>query len=139
MQKPETVFMKQAWEPYVTADRDGRLIYHLPVESGFASRSFELKITDEHLSILKSDDERFTFLFALLHWLFQRDPMTDHQKAENHLETILLSPNNEVEELLNRVDAQSNGAVSHFAQQKMGRHGERLGNGTWFVNGPSTA
>lgn len=138
MPNPKTVFTKQAWEPSVTRHRNGGLVYRLPVESGFASKFVKLKITDEHLSILQSDDERFYFLFAFLHWLFQRYPMTDHQTAENHLEAILLSPKNEVEELLNRVDAESNGAVSHFAKQKMGRHGERLGNGVWLVNGPRT-
>lgn len=132
MPNPETVFTKQAWEPYVTKDRDRGLVYRLPVESGFASKFVKLKISDEHLSILQSDDERFYFLFAFLHWLFQRCPMTDHQTAENHLETILLSPKNEVEELLNRVDAESNGAVSNFLQLKWSESSSQINQGVWF-------
>ena len=60
----------EPWRPHVREGPDG-LTYVLPVESGFASLSFELPITRADLHVLRTDRARYDALFAALHGPFQ--------------------------------------------------------------------
>ena len=66
----KVVLERKPYELWVTKQGD-QLTYHLPVESGFASVRFTFAITADHPAVLKTDDERYYFLFAVLHRRYQ--------------------------------------------------------------------
>ena len=70
MTMEKVVLERKPYELWVTKQGD-QLTYHLPVESGFASVRFIFAITADHPAVLKTDDERYYFLFAVLHRRYQ--------------------------------------------------------------------
>lgn len=48
---------KEAWCAGVVG-KNGMLLYHFPVASGLATKSFEFEITDAHPHVLQTDKER---------------------------------------------------------------------------------
>ena len=127
----KVVFKHEPYEPWVTKQGE-QLIYHLPVESGFASLLFTFVISDKHLSVLKTDNERYYFLFAVLHRRYQMKNPASAPKADRHFDLILLGDIPDVERLLNLEDTEGNGAVSNLIQSRMGRKEAPMRSGHWF-------
>ena len=59
------------YEPHVD-ERSGRLIYSLPVDSGFTSTSVSFEIGKEDLAVLLADPYRRAALEAVAHTVLQR-------------------------------------------------------------------
>lgn len=133
MTTEKIVFERKPYEPWVTKQGD-QLTYHLPVESGFASLLFTFPITEDELAVLKADEERYYFLFAILHRRYQMQNPASAPKADRHFDLVLFGDTPDVEKLLNLQDAESNGAVSNLIRIKMGREQEPMRNGNWFIN-----
>ena len=127
------VLERKPYEPWVTEQSD-QLIYHLPVERGFASLEFTFVITPEQLAVLKTDEERYYFLFAVLHQWYQPLHPGYGPKTNRHFDTVLFGTVPDVERLLNAQDAKSNGAVSNLVRITMGREQQPMRNGNWFMN-----
>ncbi len=131
MSTDHTVFERKPHEPWVTKLGD-QLTYHLPVESGFASLQFSFAITTDELAVLRDDEERFYFLFAILHRQYQMQNPTSAPKTDRHFDLVLFGNIPDVERLLNLHDKKSNGAVSNLIRITMGRDIEPMQNGQWF-------
>jgi len=130
----ETVVLeRKPYEPWVT-EQDDHLTYHLPVESGFASLLFKFSITSDQLTILEADEERYYFLFAVLHRRYQMQNPASAPNTDRHFNLILFPPTSEVERLLNLEDAEGNGAVSNLIRITMGRDQKKMRNGSWFID-----
>lgn len=110
------------------------MTYHLPVESGFRSLMFTFVITADQLAVLEADEERYYFLFAILHRRYQMQSPAFAPKTDRHFDLVLFGAVAEVERLLNLEDAEGHGAVSNLIRITMGRDQQRMRNGNWFLN-----
>ena len=129
------VFRHKSWEPVVEIESNG-LIYAMPVACGHFDRVFRFAISESEFEILKSDAERRYFLYAVLHSRYQ----TKQKAAEvagtlqndSHFQRILFGSVEDVVNLLNLRDAESNGAVSNLAGTLLGREQQTMRDGSWF-------
>lgn len=94
---------KGTWCAWV-ARKNGRLLYHFPVDSGFASLLFEYEITKEHLFALQTDEERFYLLFAVMHDTHQLAPKPTATMCAEIFDTVLLAENCMLSEFLADAD-----------------------------------
>ena len=132
MTMEKVVLERKPYEPWVTKQGD-QLTYHLPVESGFASLLFTFAVTADHLAALKADEERYYFLFAVLHQRYQMQNPASAPKADRHFDLVLFGDIPDVERLLNLEDAEGNGAVSSLIRNTIGRAHEPMRSGHWFI------
>ncbi|MBT2131512.1 hypothetical protein [Aliiroseovarius lamellibrachiae] len=133
MTMEKVVLERKPYEPWVAKQGD-QLTYHLPVESGFASLLFTFAITADHLAVLKADDERYYFLFAVLHRRYQMQNPASAPKVDRHFDRVLFGDIPDVERLLNLQDAEGNGAVSNLIRITMGREQAPMLSGQWFIS-----
>lgn len=129
----KVVLERKPYEPWVTKQGD-QLTYHLPVESGIASLLFTFEITADELAVLNADEERYYFLFAILHQRYQMQNPASAPKADRHFDLMLFGDIPDVERWLNLRDAEGNGAVSNLIRITMGRNQEPMRRGNWFIN-----
>jgi len=127
------IFERKPFEPWVTEQGD-QLTYHLPVESGFASLLFTFAITAEELAVLKTNEERYYFLFAILHRQYQMKNPRTAPKVDKHFDLVLFGNIPDVERLLNLRNSEGNGAVSNLVRITMKRDLEPMRNGKWFMD-----
>lgn len=127
------LFKEKSWEPVVEVN-DGALIYCMPVGCGHFDKQFKFQISNEEFDILKSDEERRYFLYAVLHYRYQ--PISTSTALQPHygFEQILFGFVEEVERFLSSEDAKSNGAVSNLVRSYMKRDQEPMRSGHWFQN-----
>ncbi|KZL03016.1 hypothetical protein PsAD14_05205 [Pseudovibrio sp. Ad14] len=125
------IFKEKSWEPVVECAGD-TLIYSMPVSSGFHDKNFKFLISREEFEVLKRDEERRYFLYAVLHSRYQMHPPCSDLLVDHYIQLILLGVVPEVERLLSLRDAESNGAVSSLAQNYLGRDLKFLKKGFWF-------
>ena len=71
--------MDDGYEPHVTQE-EGKLIYSLPVDSGFISYEFAFEISRHDLDILISDDYRRAVLEITAHTLLQRSTLKGYDR-----------------------------------------------------------
>lgn len=71
--------MGEGYEPHVTQE-EGKLIYSLPVDSGFMSYEFAFEISRDDLDILLSDDYRRAVLEITAHTLLQRSTLKGYER-----------------------------------------------------------
>lgn len=125
------VLERKPYEPFVTQEDDG-LVYHLPVESGFSSKRFKFSISEEDVAVLKTDNARFYFLFAVLHQKYQMQNPALEPGTDPYFGSILRLPPADVTAILDAADAESKGAVRHMACKLLGRNSDEMGQGRWF-------
>ncbi len=75
--------MGDGYEPYVDK-LDDRLIYSLPVESGFLSFNLEFVICQVDLDVLLSVHYRRAVLEVTAHTLLQRSTLKGHDRITQH-------------------------------------------------------
>ncbi|WP_158822659.1 hypothetical protein [Granulicella sp. S156] len=123
---------RKSFAPLVI-QRDGALLYYLPVESGHMSLSFEFPISREHYQVLSEDEERYYFLFSALHHPFQlAQTRLSAGEVTGYFSLILLDDKAEVETFLTQKDRESNGAISNLVQIFFGRNASDMREGKWF-------
>ena len=125
------VFKEKSWEP-VVKNEGGKLIYHMPVACGHFDKQFKFSISVQEFEVLKADEERRYFLYALLHSQYQSCPMTGTVKTDDSFRDVLLGSEKSVEQLLSAHDAGSNFAVSNLVRILMKREQQPMIEGCWF-------
>ncbi|WP_370399753.1 hypothetical protein [Sulfitobacter sp. JB4-11] len=105
------------------ARRGGKLLYCFPVASSFADHWFEYKITDAHLRVLQSDEERFFLLFAAMHDTHQLKPHPPAKVVAHIFDTILLAKR---EAVLEFVADEGDSLKAHGVHRSIPSLAERL-------------
>ncbi|MGO7072687.1 hypothetical protein ACCT03_02655 [Rhizobium johnstonii] len=110
--------MGDGYEPHVD-DVDGRLIYSLPVDSGYVSLSFEYEIEAGDLAVLLNDIYRRAVLHWVLHTKLQRTVIGTAEKISQAdfralLSEILHSPIDNVERLIQAVNREHNIHLQYY-------------------------
>ncbi|WP_341366105.1 DUF6357 family protein [Yoonia sp. BS5-3] len=113
---------------------DGKLMYSFPVASGHIDRSFSFEITNDHLQILQEDEERFYFLFAVMHETHQLPPYPTEKMREEIFDTILFANKATVSKFLTHQDARhlAHGGVSNIVRLTLGWEGNLPQPDNWF-------
>lgn len=113
---------------------DGKLMYHFPVASGHADLSFKFEITDDHLQVLQEDEERFYFLFAVMHETHQLPPYPTENARAEIFDTILFASKATVSKFLTNQDARhhAHGGVSNLVRQFMSWGSDLPQPDNWF-------
>ena len=126
----ETLVLEmRPYEPHVS-QRDGQPVYHLQLKSGAARRELLFEITEEELRVLEADAQRYYFLFALLHLKYQHQ--ADAPRFDKLFPRILLGAGADIEALLSREDAASNGGLARHVEELLGHDFDMLRGGQWF-------
>ncbi|MCP1308531.1 hypothetical protein [Paenibacillus tyrfis] len=127
-----TLLQRKPYAPIVV-ERDGILIYYLPVESGFVSYHFEFQISEDHFHVLRDDEERYYFLFSALHHPFQlaATRLSDAEVNE-YFDLVLFGDRALVENFLTEKDRESNGAISNLVRILCERDQKEMMAGNWF-------
>ena len=110
--------MGDGYEPHVD-DVDGRLIYSLPVDSGYVSLSFEYEIEAGDLAVLLNDIYRRAVLHWVLHTKLQPTIISTAENISQAdfralLSEILHSPINNVERLIQAVNREHNIHLQYY-------------------------
>jgi hypothetical protein len=130
--KKTHVFREKSWEPIVEIDGEA-LVYQMPVACGHFDKSFRFRLDPAEFEILKADEERRYFLYALLHSQYQSKQMTASILTDESFQKVLLDDKNAVEELLSTQDEASNRAVSNLVRILMKRDQQPMIAGIWFA------
>ncbi len=125
------VFKERSWEPVVEVS-NGALIYCMPVACGHFDKQFKFQISHEEFDILKSDEERRYFLYAVLHYRYQPISISTALQPHYGFEQILFGSEEKVERFLSSEDAKSKGAVSNLVRLYMKRDQKLMRAGKWF-------
>ncbi|MCF2904784.1 hypothetical protein L0666_07275 [Octadecabacter sp. CECT 8868] len=125
------VFREKSWEPVVKIQAD-TLIYHMPVANGHFDKHFEFSISVDEFEVLKADEERRYFLYALLHSKYQSRLMSETLRTDDFFHDILFGHKERIEQLLSLHDAESNFAVSNLVHILMNREQQPMIEGRWF-------
>ncbi|MFT4201950.1 hypothetical protein [Gordonia sp. (in: high G+C Gram-positive bacteria)] len=126
------VLRRGNWTPLVI-ERDGQLVYDIPIDSGVVSFSREFPIGPDEFRVLRDDVERYYFLFAALHHPYQLAE-TNLSEAERQrvFRTILFGSRDEVEAYLTAADGAGNGAISNLVGIVTQADYRELRAGRWF-------
>ncbi|HBI6864636.1 TPA: hypothetical protein K8E22_004338 [Enterobacter cloacae] len=113
-----TRVMGEGYEPYVEQLGD-KLIYSLPVESGFVSFYFEFDIRQTDLDVLLSDHYRRAVLEVTAHALLQRSTLKGHKRfTQNDFDNLIAITLHESQEHLNafisQVNREHNMSIEHY-------------------------
>ena len=125
------LFKEKSWEPVVEVS-DGALIYNMPVACGHFDKQFKFQISNEEFDVLKSDEERRYFLYAVLHARYQSISISTALQPHFGFEQILFGSIEKVERFLSSEDAKSNGAVSNLVRVYLKRDQKPMLAGEWF-------
>ncbi len=129
---PKIFFFKEnSWEPIVECDGNN-LMYSVPVACGHFDKTLRFSISQEEFEVLKCDEERRYFLYAVLHCHYQSRPRAQAPQVDPHIQQVLFGTISEVEKLMCLRDAEHNGAVSNLVRVYMGRDQSAMRSGRWF-------
>lgn len=117
----------KGWEPHVD-EVDGKLIYSIPVDSGFVSNSFEFNIESNDLEVLKTNLYRYAVLYFAVHTLLQNTfgqgiapkPFTQSEFTGT-LQIILHSTESELESFIQEFNKKHNIILGHYVDDYVNR------------------
>ncbi|WP_443750056.1 hypothetical protein [Asticcacaulis solisilvae] len=119
------------YEPHVD-EAGGRLVYSIPVESGFVSTGFSFDISERDLAVLLSDPYRRAALEVIAHAVLQRSMLRGGARVTQPgfdalVAEVLHSPPAALEDTIARASREHNMIVSHYITQAMARRaGDRV-------------
>ncbi|MCE1501845.1 hypothetical protein LWU40_08755 [Enterobacter hormaechei] len=110
--------MGDGYEPYVNKLND-RLIYSLPVESGFVSFYFEFDISQTDLDVLLSDHYRRAVLEVTAHTRLQHSTLKGHKRfTQNDFDNLIVTTLHESQEhlsaLISQINREHNMSIEHY-------------------------
>lgn len=117
--------MGDGYEPYVNKFNN-RLIYSLPVESGFFSFHFEFDILQTDLDVLLSDHYRRAVLEVTAHTLLQRSTLKGHKRFtqndfDNLIATTLHASQEHLSAFISQINREHNISIEHYVNDIMNR------------------
>ena len=118
-------WMGDGYEPHVD-DVAGRLVYSLPVDSGFVGRSFSFALRERDLAVLLADPWRRALLEGIAHTLLQHSMIRGSPEVtELDFAGIVAAVLHSTPEALRRyvagVDRAHNISIEHYARAAMAR------------------
>ncbi|EOZ4640810.1 hypothetical protein F1543_05180 [Enterobacter cloacae] len=113
-----TRVMGEGYEPYVEKLGD-KLIYSLPVESGFVSFYFEFDILQTDPDVLLSDHYRRAVLEVTAHTLLQHSTLKGHKRFtqndfDNLIATTLHAPQEHLSAFISQINREHNISIEHY-------------------------
>ncbi|HBL4974247.1 hypothetical protein [Enterobacter cloacae] len=113
-----TRVMGAGYEPYVEKLGD-KLIYSLPVESGFVSFYFEFDILKTDLDVLLSDHYRRAVLEVTAHTLLQHSTLKGHKRFtqndfDNLIATTLHASQEHLSAFISQINREHNISIEHY-------------------------
>ena len=120
-----TRVMGEGYEPYVEQLGD-KLIYSLPVESGFVSFYFEFDIRQTDLDVLLSDHYRRAVLEVSAHTLLQRSTLKGHKRFtqndfDNLIATTLHASQEHLNAFISKINREHNISIEHYVNDIVNR------------------
>lgn len=120
-----TRVMGEGYEPYVEQLGD-KLIYSLPVESGFVSFHFEFDIRQIDLDVLLSDHYRRAVLEVSAHTLLQRSTLKGHKRFtqndfDNLIVTTLHASQEHLSAFISKINREYNISMEHYVNDIVNR------------------
>lgn len=120
-----TRVMGEGYEPYVEQLGD-KLIYSLPVESGFVSFHFEFDILQIDLDVLLSDHYRRAVLEVTAHTLLQRSTLKGHKRFtqkdfDNLIASALHASQEHLSAFISQINREHNISIEHYVNDIMNR------------------
>lgn len=120
-----TRVMGEGYEPYVEQLGD-KLIYSLPVESGFVSFHFEFCIRQTDLDVLLSDHYRRAILEVTAHTLLQRSTLKGHKRFtqndfDNLIATTLFASQEHLSAFITQINREHNISIEHYVNDIVNR------------------
>ncbi|MCQ4445935.1 hypothetical protein NOX22_15270 [Enterobacter cloacae] len=120
-----TRVMGEGYEPYVEQLGD-KLIYSLPVESGFVSFHFEFDIRQTDLDILLSDHYRRAVLEVSALTLLQRSTSKGHKRFtqndfDNLIATTLHASHEHLSAFISDINREHNISIEHYVNDIVNR------------------
>ena len=120
-----TRVMGEGYEPYVEKLGD-KLIYSLPVESGFVSFHFEFDIRQTDLDVLLSDHYRRAALEVSAHTLLQRSTLKGHKRFtqndfDNLIATTLHASQEHLSAFISNINREHNISIEHYVNDIVNR------------------
>ncbi|MGX5099602.1 hypothetical protein [Enterobacter cloacae] len=120
-----TRVMGEGYEPYVEQLGD-KLIYLLPVESGFVSFHFEFDILQIDLDVLLSDHYRRAVLEVTAHTLLQRSTLKGHKRFtqndfDNLIATTLHVSQEHLSAFISEINREHNISIEHYVNDIVNR------------------
>lgn len=117
--------MGEGYEPWVECSGE-RMIYTLPVDSGFVSFCFTFEICQRDLDVLLSDDYRRAVLEITAHLLLQCSTLRGNDRfVQSDFDRLVLntlhSKRSFLEAFITQIDREHNYCVSHFVKEAMKR------------------
>ena len=113
-----TRVMGEGYEPYVEQLGD-KLIYSLPVESGFVSFHFEFDILQVDLDVLLSDHYRRAVMEVTAHTLLQHSTLKGHKRFtqndfDNLIATTLHASQEHLSAFISNINREHNISIEHY-------------------------
>ena len=120
-----TRVMGEGYEPYVEKLGD-KLIYSLPVESGFVSFHFEFDILQVDLDVLLSDHYRRAVLEVSAHTLLQSSTLKGHKRFtqndfDNLIATTLHASQEHLSAFISQINREHNISIEHYVNDIVNR------------------
>ena len=120
-----TRVMGEGYEPYVEQLGD-KLIYSLPVESGFVSFHFEFDILQTDLDVLLSDHYRRAVLEVTAQTLLQRATLKGHKRFtqndfDNLIATTLHASQEHLSAFISNINREHNISIEHYVNDIVNR------------------
>lgn len=120
-----TRVMGAGYEPYVEQLGD-KLIYSLPVESGFVSFHFEFYIRQTDLDVLLSDHYRRAILEVTAHTLLQRSTLKGYKRFsqndfDNLIATTLFASQEHLSAFITQINREHNISIEHYVNDIVNR------------------
>lgn len=120
-----TRVMGEGYEPYVEQLGD-KLIYSLPVESGFVSFHFEFDILQTDLDVLLFDHYRRAVLEVTAHTLLQRSTLKGHKRfTQNDFDSLIATTLHASQEhlsaFISQINREHNIAIEHYVNDIVNR------------------
>lgn len=113
------------WEPHVD-EIDGRLVYSIPVVSGFMQFDSQFEIGASDLTVLAEQPYRRTVLFMLLHKLLQDSklpgyPTVSQPDFRGLADKILIGSDDAVADLIETMSTEHNMRLQFYIDEEMQR------------------
>ncbi|ENT6841107.1 TPA: hypothetical protein N5O30_001623 [Enterobacter kobei] len=120
-----TRVMGEGYEPYVEQLGD-KLIYSLPVESGFVSFYFEFDIRQTDLDVLLSDHYRRAVMEVTAHTLLQHSTLKGHKRFtqndfDNLIATTLHASQEHLSVFISQINREHNISIEHYVNDIVNR------------------
>ena len=117
--------MGEGYEPYVEQLGD-KLIYSLPVESGFVSFHFEFDIRQTDLDVLLSDHYRRAVLEVSVHTVLQSSTLKGHKRFtqndfDNLIATTLHASQEHLSAFISQINREHNISIEHYVNDIVNR------------------